>query len=242
LVNAWDVWSAALLAASGQVAIATSSYSVAEAAGYRDGQEMPLQELLRIVTQIVSAVSLPVSVDFEAGFGDTPEAVRETTKSLIDTGAVGINLEDGLHAGRRALVSAVDHARKIAAVRSVSENENLPLFINARFDGFLLSREHDAGLIEEAIRRAKQYEDAGASGLFIPGLLDRTAVSTITDATRLPVNVMLTPQAPSLVELAATGVSRISMGPWPFLFVKKILSKALEDCAKAGNFSAILAD
>jgi 2-methylisocitrate lyase-like PEP mutase family enzyme len=127
-------------------------------------------------------------------------------------------------------------------VRGVSENENLPLFINARFDGFLLNREHGADLIEEAIRRAKQYEEAGASGLFIPGLLDRTAISIITEATRLPVNVMLAPQAPSPTELAATGVSRISMGPWLFLFVKKVLSKALEDCAKAGNFAAILAN
>jgi 2-methylisocitrate lyase-like PEP mutase family enzyme len=192
LVNAWDAGSAAVIAEGGQNAIATSSYSVAEAAGYRDGQAIPVDVFIAIVTRIGASITLPLTVDIEAGFGDTAADAGATADAVIEAGGVGVNIEDGLLGGERVLVSSNLHAAKIAAVRESASRARVPLFINARFDGFLLSEDHDAGLVDEALRRAAIYREAGAHGFFVPGLTKPEWIARVVNECGLLVNVMLT--------------------------------------------------
>jgi 2-methylisocitrate lyase-like PEP mutase family enzyme len=134
LVNVWDADSAAIVAGTGFTALATSSYSVAEAAGYCDGQDIPIAALTGIVQRIAAKADLPLSVDIEAGYGDDADTVEATVAAMLDAGAVGINLEDGLTQGRRVLIDPSRHRANIAAARRAGEKAGVPLFINARVD------------------------------------------------------------------------------------------------------------
>jgi len=240
LVNVWDAWSAAVVANAGQGAIATSSYSVAEAAGYRDGQTIPVGALMAVAARIGAVVSLPLTVDIEAGFGDTAADAGASVDAVIRAGAVGINIEDGLLGGERVLVSGELHAAKIATARAVAARARVPLFINARFDGFLLNNHHDAGLVDEALRRAAIYKDAGADGFFVPGLTNPEWIARIVNECGLPVNIMLLATTPQVDHLTKLGVARISLGPWPFEFIRMALARAIGDFVKSGDIAGFL--
>jgi 2-methylisocitrate lyase-like PEP mutase family enzyme len=114
LFNAWDVATAKAIAKSSS-AIATSSGATATALGYADGENVPLDMVVGLVSRMTAAVSVPVSIDLEAGHGDTLEAVAKSATKILKAGAIGINIEDGLSGGRRQLVSPEQHAAKIKA-------------------------------------------------------------------------------------------------------------------------------
>lgn len=218
LHNIWDAGSAKAAAEAGAVAVATGSWSVAAAQGYPDGEKIPLTLLTTIVERIVATVDLPVSVDIEGGYGRDTSTVRRTIERVIDAGAIGINFEDQV-VGSDGLYSVDEQATKIKAIRQTAETKEVPLFINARTDLFLQSEsasEHPV-LLKEAIVRAHAYQDAGASGLFVPGLIDDALISELCDVSPLPVNIMMMEGAPSPTQLAELGVSRISYGPMPFV-------------------------
>lgn len=130
-VNAWDVASARALAAEGLKAIATSSDAIAAAQGFRDGHHMPLDLLLPLVERVAAAVELPVTVDFEGGYGETPNDVAANVRRLLATGVIGLNLEDSLSGKRHALLPVEQHAEVLNAVR---ETAGSSLFTNARID------------------------------------------------------------------------------------------------------------
>src|SRR5579871_6133853 len=120
LFNAWDVATAKVIANTSP-AVATSSGAVASALGYADGEDVPLDMVTSLVSRIASAVSVPVSIDLEAGYGDTPEAAAKSVTKIVEAGAIGINIEDGLSAGKRQLVSFEQHAAKITAAREAAQ-------------------------------------------------------------------------------------------------------------------------
>jgi 2-methylisocitrate lyase-like PEP mutase family enzyme len=240
LVNVWDAWSATVVANAGHAAIATSSYSVAEAAGYRDGQAIPVDAFMAIVARIGATIALPLNVDVEAGFGDTAADAGAIADAVIRAGGVGVNIEDGLLGGERILVGSDVHATKIAAAREAARRAGVPLFINARFDGFLLNRHHDGGLVDEALRRATIYREAGADGFFVPGLTNPDWILRIVNECGLPVNVMLSAATPQVDDLTKLGVARISLGPWPFEFTRKALARAVGDFAKSRDIASFL--
>jgi 2-methylisocitrate lyase-like PEP mutase family enzyme len=218
LHNIWDAGSAKAAEEAGAAAIATGSWSVAAAQGYPDGEQIPLELLMTIVERIVAMVTLPVSVDIEGGYGTDPATLSKTVERVMDTGAIGINFEDGMIGGE-GMHSTEFQCTRIRAIRQVADNRKLPFFINARTDLFLNEKnpaEH-AALLDEAIARGLAYHDAGASGLFVPGLIDETLVARLCDALPMPVNVMMMDGAPSPVRLAALGVARISHGPLPYV-------------------------
>lgn len=217
LCNAWDAGSAAAVAKAGAPAIATGSWSVAAAQGYGDGQQLPLELLLQTARQIVQAVDLPVSVDFEGGYATAPAALAENIASLIDTGAVGLNFEDRIIGGTGLHAPEVQAAR-IAAIREAADRAGVPFFINARCDVFFQknSAPHK-DLMPEALARAAAYAEAGANGLFVPGLTDLSLVTEICARQPLPVNVMRPMEGPEITALAEAGVARISHGPAPYL-------------------------
>lgn len=224
LFNAWDAGSARIVADAGASAIATGSWSVAAAAGYADGEALPLDDALAAAARIVASVDLPVTVDFEGGYAIAPDATAANVARLADTGAIGCNLEDRVIGGT-GLHPADAQATRIAAVRARVGDA---FFINARTDLFLQAEPnaHDAALVEEAIARAHAYAAAGASGFFVPGLVDLDLLARICREQPLPVNAIVFPGAPPTAALAAAGVARISHGPGPYRLAMQALAEA----------------
>lgn len=214
LFNIWDAGSAKAVADAGAVAIATGSQSLAKAQGFEDGEAIPFEALLVTVRQIEGAISVPLTVDFEAGYADALDTLKANAKALREAGAVGCNFEDQL-IGYEGLRDTSEQAERIAVVAGAG------LFVNARTDTFLEplkagENPNQPALVEAAIERAVAYNEAGASSFFIPGLSDRDMIAQVCDEIDLPVNVMRLPGMPSNAELSALGVARISYGPSPW--------------------------
>jgi 2-methylisocitrate lyase-like PEP mutase family enzyme len=226
LYNAWDAGSAKAVVAAGAKAIATGSWSVAEAQGYRDGEAIPKDFVMQIASRIADAVNVPVSIDFEGGYSDSDSTLTKNVSRLIELGIIGINFEDRVVKGK-GLYAIERQARRIAAIREAAEKKDIPLFINARTDLFLGEGDDDpAKSIDEAVERAKAYAAAGASGFFIPGLTKSSLIERICKAVSLPVNVMVMDGAPSNERLSQLGVARISYGPIPYIKAMDSLEKA----------------
>jgi 2-methylisocitrate lyase-like PEP mutase family enzyme len=224
LFNVWDAGSAKAVAAAGAAAIATGSWSVAAAQGFADGEALPLELALTNAERIVRAVDLPVTIDFEGAYASDPESVGINAGRLAATGAIGCNFEDRLVAGD-GLYPLRDQADRIEAFR---EGAGLAFFINARTDVFLKAEANDhRATIGEATERAFAYAEAGASGFFVPGVVERDLIGRICEASPLPVNVMALPGVPDAEVLAGLGVARISHGPAPY----RDAMKRLEDAA-----------
>ena len=227
LFNIWDPGSAKAVAAAGARAIATGSASVAAANGFADAEGLPIGLALANAARIVEAVDLPVTVDFEGAYAVDPQGVAANLKRLAATGAVGCNFEDQV-VGGEGLHAIEAQAARIAAAR---EGVGADFFINARTDIFLKAKaaDHDAAKVDAALERAKAYADAGASGLFAPGLADLALLERLCAASPLPVNFMAWPGSPGAAEVAAVGIARVSHGPFPH----RAAMKALEDAARA---------
>jgi 2-methylisocitrate lyase-like PEP mutase family enzyme len=225
LYNIWDAGSARAVAAAGAKAIATGSWSVAASQGYEDGEQLPLDRLLRTAKQIAASVDVPVSVDFEGGYAKAPEFVADNAAKLIAAGAIGCNFEDRI-VGGDGLYTQEDQAHRIAAIRAVADETGIPFFINARTDVFLLSDAADhASRMKEATDRCDVYAEAGASGLFVPGLVDPELIARMCEHTALPVNAYMKDGAPSIAEMAKLGVARISHGPVPYREAMRALTE-----------------
>jgi 2-methylisocitrate lyase-like PEP mutase family enzyme len=207
LVNVWDVASAKVVAGlPGCRAVATASHSIAASFGYPDGEVIPVSLMIEAVGRIAAAVSLPVTADLEAGYGD----VGETIRKAIGVGVVGANIEDEL----RPLDEAVAGVR--AAVRA-GEAEGVPFVLNARTDAYLRAGDRDpADLLADAIERGRAFLDAGADCVFVPGQLDADTVRRLVEGIgERKVSILGLPGTPEPRELAELGVARVSFGPWP---------------------------
>jgi len=209
LPNAWDVASAVLLANAGFPAVGTTSLGVTAAAGLIDGAGQGRAAVLDLARRIVPRLIVPVTVDVEGGYSDDPGEVAALACELASVGTAGINLEDARPGG--TLRSAAAQARIIRAVTDVAPG----LFVNARTDTFWLGIGPEPGRLTDTIGRLLAYADAGASGVFVPGLADLQAVDTITARIPQPLNLLWQPGA-SLAELGQTGVARVSTGSAPY--------------------------
>jgi 2-methylisocitrate lyase-like PEP mutase family enzyme len=224
LYNAWDAGSAQAILEAGAQAIATSSWAVAEAQGYRDGEAIPVGLVEQIVARIAGTIEVPVTVDFEGGYSDDDTVLAANVSRLLDLGVVGMNFEDRVVQG--VGLYAVDRqAHRIAAMRAAADKQGVNLFINARTDVFLGQQGAPAQSVGDALDRAKAYASAGASGFFMPGLQDDALIGRICDGTALPVNVMVMDGVPSNERLATLGVARISYGPMPYIRAMKALKE-----------------
>jgi 2-methylisocitrate lyase-like PEP mutase family enzyme len=205
LANAWDAGSARLARAAGAHAVATSSAAVAWAHGWPDGDALPEQRVLETTRAIVDAVDVPVTVDIEGGYSDDPARVGELVSRLVDAGAVGINIEDG--SGDPALLAA-----KISAARRAAAAGGVDLYINARTDVWLRGLAEPGRRVAQALERAARYREAGASGLFVPGITDAGEIAAVVAGAALPVNVMAWDGLPDVERLRGLGVRRLSAG------------------------------
>lgn len=229
LYNIWDAGGAKTLAKAGAEAVATGSWSVAAAHGYADGEAIPLDFVALIVERICATVDVPVTVDFEGGYATDPVELAENVRRIIHAGAIGINFEDRVVQGE-GLHPISRQADRIRAVRSMAEEEGVPLFINARTDLFLgTDPDTHEGCVTEAKEREAAYAEAGASGFFIPGLTDDALITDVVGAATLPVNVMMGGDLKSVEQVAALGVSRASFGPIPFVRANGDLKKRFSE-------------
>jgi 2-methylisocitrate lyase-like PEP mutase family enzyme len=216
LYNVWDAGSAKAVAQAGAPAIATSSWSVAEAQGYRDGEDIPIAFARQVIERIAATVDVPVTADFEGGYTEDDVALAEHVSRLLETGIVGINFEDRAVKGS-GLYDIERQATRIGAIRRAADRQGVALFINARTDLFLGQGNEPGATVDEAVHRSKAYADAGASGFFVPGLQEEALIARICDETALPVNVMVMEGVPDNERLAQIGVARISYGPIPYI-------------------------
>lgn len=203
LPNAWDAGSAAVIAHAGAQAVATTSGGVSWGLGRADGQQVSRAEMVAVVRRVVEAVDVPVTADAEGGYGPAPDDVAATIASVVEVGAVGANLEDSRPDG--TLFSADEQAARLAAGRASAPAE---FVLNARTDVFLMG-DRD---LEDVLKRATAYAEAGADCLFVPGLIDLDAVRELVSRSPLPVNVMAFPGAPTVAQFAEVGVRRLSVG------------------------------
>jgi 2-methylisocitrate lyase-like PEP mutase family enzyme len=236
LPNAWDAGSARIVAAAGFTAVATSSAAVAESLGYSDGEAAPVEEMLDAVARIARAVSVPVTADFERGYGLPPAQLVER---LAASGAVGCNLEDS-EPSARTLVDADQQADFLAAVRESARAAGIDLVINARIDVFLDDVLRDGvgvgggatARLDEAIRRARLYVSAGADCVYPIRMTSPADIRAIVDEIGAPVNILAAADIPSIAELAALGVARVSFGAGLYRAACRRVGELVADIAR----------
>jgi 2-methylisocitrate lyase-like PEP mutase family enzyme len=225
LYNIWDVGSAQAVVRAGAKALATGSHPVADANGWPDGQQVPIDFAFANAKRIADAVEVPLTVDFESAYAVDPGLGAANVVRLAATGAIGCNFEDQVIGGE-GLHPLKEQAQRIEAIRkAVGDN----FFINARTDLYLKTQRYDSALVDAAIERGKAFADAGASGFFVPRLADSRQIELIVRDVPLPLNVIAFPGAPAKSEWASAGVARISHGPFPH----RALMAKLEEMARA---------
>ena len=224
LPNAWDVATARAVVAAGFPVVATSSGGVAATLGYEDHEGAPAEEMLAAAARIAQRVDVPVTVDAEAGYGMEP---AEVVAALRSVGAAGCNLEDSDHAAGN-LRDPDAHADWLRAVRQAASEDDYPLVINARVDPFVGPFFAGAGpgtqaeLVPEALRRANAYLEAGVDCVYPIALWEPDPLQTFMAEIRGPVNLIRLPQTPSLADLAALGVARVS---WATLLYREAMAR-----------------
>jgi methylisocitrate lyase len=230
LFNVWDAGSARSVADAGARALATGSWSVAAAHGYADGERLPLDVALENVRRIVSSSDLPITFDIESGYAADAASVGRTISRAVEAGVVGCNIEDSFPESG-ALRPVADQVERLRHARQAADEGMNGFFINARTDVFFQvpAKAHTRDMLETAIERAKAFGDAGADGIFAPGLIDPVLIADLASSSSLPVNIMIGEGSPSIASLAAEGVARVSHGPGPYL----LAMKALADAARA---------
>jgi 2-methylisocitrate lyase-like PEP mutase family enzyme len=221
LYNIWDVGSALAVVAAGAKALATGSHPVADANGWPDGEQVPMDFAFANAKRIADAVEVPLTVDFEGAYSADPEEGGENVRKLAETGAVGCNFEDQVIGGE-GLHPLDLQVRRIAAIRKAVGHA---FFINARTDLFLKIQTYDDALVDQVVERGKAFADAGASGFFVPRLSDPQQIERVVREVPLPLNVIAFPGAPDKKVWADAGVARISHGPFPHRALMKTLTE-----------------
>jgi 2-methylisocitrate lyase-like PEP mutase family enzyme len=207
LPNAWDQGTARVFASLGFVAVATTSSGHAATLGRLDGS-VTRDEALTHAASIVEATSLPVSADLENGFADEPAELAANIELAAAAGLAGLSVED--HTGRDEdpIYPAGLAAERVAAAAEAAHGPQVRLVLTARAENYL-HRRRDLG---DTIARLQSYQVAGADVLYAPGLTDIDDIRQVVASVDLPVNVLALPGGPSVSELAAVGVKRISVG------------------------------
>ncbi len=225
LPNIWDPIGARLLQGQGYPAVATASAAVAFSLGYDDGQKITLSAMVEAVRRVADSVDVPVTADMEGGYAEQPEDVAENIREVLRAGAVGINFEDSQIEGG-PLHEMAFHCERIRAIRTMANQEGIPLVINARVDTYIRTDDlSDEDKLTETITRAKAYLAAGADCIYPIVAHDLDILTAIQTAVQAPINVLALPSAPAMRDLEAAGIARLSLGP--FLF-KAMLTKMQE--------------
>lgn len=245
LLNSWDVGSSKLVEACGYRAVATTSMGVAASLGYPDCQVIQLSEMLEVITRIVNGVQLPVTVDIEAGYGNSLDEVIESVKKIVATGIVGINIEDSIDLSP-VLIDEMEFCERIAAIRALSDSLGFHLVINARTDSFYTSSGSPLEKLSESIRRGNKYREAGADCIFVQPVWERETIATLVKEIDAPINILANPGMagglpPSVRELQELGVARLSLGSSVMKATLALIKKVADELSEKGTYN-ILSD
>jgi|688.fasta_scaffold41252_6 2-methylisocitrate lyase-like PEP mutase family enzyme len=235
--SVWDAASAVMFEQEGFQALGTSSAGIAYAHGLADGEVAPRKDMMAAIARIAHSVSIPVSADLESGYGASPDDVAETCRLAMEAGAVGVNLEDALP-GATTLTDLKRQCDIIRAVRLAADRCGIALFINARTDAFWLSLWDAPRRLSESIARCQAYVDAGADGVFVPGALDPSTLSSLVRATTAPLNVLAMPGCPDIATLQALGVRRLSQGSGPARAMLGLARRIARELLDQGRYTS----
>ncbi|WP_353165811.1 isocitrate lyase/PEP mutase family protein [Empedobacter brevis] len=235
--NVWNVQSAKAFAKQNYKALGTSSAAIAHSLGYEDGEQMSFRELKFIVERIINQVNLPLSVDIEAGYGETSDQIVENIIQLAELGVTGINIEDSIvENNNRSLRNPKDFGELIKVIRTELNSRRIELFINVRCDAFLIENENP---LQVAKSRISEYELNGTDGIFLPCLRNYTDIKEIVNHTKLPLNVMTVPNLPEYKFLQDLGVKRISFGNFLNDFVYNTLENISQKIIKNDSYNLL---
>jgi 2-methylisocitrate lyase-like PEP mutase family enzyme len=238
MANAWDAITARLFEAEGFAAVATTSGGVSWAVGYADGEAAPWGEVVGQTARIARAVKVPVTADIEAGFGATPEALARSITDIIGAGAVGVNLEDGTPSPTP--IRPIDEAAaRIRAAREAATAAGVPIVINARTDLYLKQIGDEAGRFDEAVGRGRAYLAAGADCFYPIGLRDPATMGRLVQALKAPININVRAGWPSVAELEALGVARVTTATQLTLVALTAAREVARAIKATGRFDAI---
>jgi 2-methylisocitrate lyase-like PEP mutase family enzyme len=240
LLNVWDVASARLIESLGLPAIATSSAAVANSLGYADGECISRGEMLAVVNRVAAAVKVPVTADMEGGYSELPQDMPETAHELLESGAVGLNLEDSRK--DNTLVDMSLQLEKLQALKEAGRAEGVDLVLNARTDPYLLKDADDRWRFQETVRRAKAYRDAGADCLFVPGLSDVATIRRLLQESPGPLNVLAGKGGLSVPKLERLGVARLSLGSGPARAALAAFRRIAREVLDHGTYDSMIDD
>jgi 2-methylisocitrate lyase-like PEP mutase family enzyme len=229
--NAWDVASARIYEEAGFAAVATSSAGLANSLGFRDGNELDVDLHLATLERIVRALDVPLSADVESGYAADVNGLSAFITRLAATGVAGYNLEDTV---AERDIYPLDEARaRVSAARSAAPE----LFLNARTDIYLAEIGAESSRFDATIERLHAFAEAGADGVFVPGVSDAETIARIAAVTPLPLNVLAGPKTPDAPTLQQLGVRRVSVGSWPMRRTLGVLREIAAELRDAGTFS-----
>jgi 2-methylisocitrate lyase-like PEP mutase family enzyme len=211
LPTVWDAWSAHLAVDAGFAALTVGSHPVADSIGRADNEGMTFDELLTRVAQITEAVDVPISVDIESGYGESPQRLIE---GLLGVGAVGLNIEDTVHSEGGRIRESAEHAELVGGLRAAADAAGVHVVVNARTDLFLRKHGDEADRVDRAIARLKEAAAAGADVLYPVGRHDDDTMRRLTSELPLPVNAIGIPDQDDPESFGPLGVARISFGPF----------------------------
>ncbi|MUM19034.1 isocitrate lyase/phosphoenolpyruvate mutase family protein [Mycobacterium sp. CBMA271] len=222
LPTVWDAWSARLAVDAGFVALTVGSHPLADSVGKPDGEGMSFEDVLARVAQIAAAADVPISVDIESGYAQTPQRIIE---GLLEAGAVGLNIEDTVHSEGGRIREPQEHADLVGALRVAADESGVPVVINARTDVILRQIGDESDLVDRAVARLKLAAEAGADSLYPVGRHDPDVQRRLTSELPLPVNAIAVPDVDDPTSFGPLGVGRISFGP----FLQRALSTRTEE-------------
>jgi 2-methylisocitrate lyase-like PEP mutase family enzyme len=211
LPTVWDAWSARLAVDAGFAALTVGSHPLADSIGKADQEGMTFEDVLTRVKQITAAVDVPISVDIESGYGESPTRL---ITGLLDAGAVGLNIEDTVHSEGGRLRSSGEHAELVGALRKAAEAAGVHVVINARTDLFLRQDGDESDRVDRAIARLKESAAAGADSLYPVGRHDPDTLRRLATELPLPINAIALPDQSDPASFGPLGVGRISFGPF----------------------------
>lgn len=207
LPNAWDRGSAGLLASLGFAAVATTSSGFAAGLGRLDGQ-VTRDEALAHAADLAGAVDVPVSADLENGYATDAAGVAGTVAAAVEAGLAGCSIEDHGGPADDRIYPRDEAVERVAAAVEAAHAGPVRLVVTARAENHL----HGVDDLDDTIARLRAYQEVGADVLYAPGVARLDDVRRLVDSVERPVNVLALPGGPTVAELAAAGVARVSVG------------------------------
>jgi 2-methylisocitrate lyase-like PEP mutase family enzyme len=239
LPNIWDPIGARILEAKGYPAVATASAAVSASLGYQDGEKINRSTLIDILWRIARSVDVPVTADIETGYGESLSELELTARQVIESGVVGVNIEDSLEGGA-GLRAIEEQCKRISTLRQVANSQGVHLVINARVDSFVApSFVNGQHAIEEVVVRARAYAAAGADCIYPIGPGDEATARMLRDRIDSPINILGAPTAAPLHVLREIRINRVSFGPFVFRSCLRKFVDIVEGISADGDYAGL---